>query len=67
MNDAAIERRLAELAGKRVNYDPGQLDLENPPQGWHVDDRWQALPRRASRRAAPRRQLGDRPATDPRV
>jgi uncharacterized protein (UPF0548 family) len=44
MNDASIERRLAELAERPVNYDPGQLDLENPPKGWHVDDRCQPLP-----------------------
>jgi uncharacterized protein (UPF0548 family) len=44
MNDTAIERRLAELAHTPVNYDPAQLDLDNPPAGWHVDDRCQPLP-----------------------
>jgi uncharacterized protein (UPF0548 family) len=44
VNDAGIQRRLAELAGKPVNYDPDALDLEHPPAGWHVDHRSQPLP-----------------------
>jgi uncharacterized protein (UPF0548 family) len=44
MSQADIQRRLAELAGKPVNYDPDTLDLEQPPDGWHVDRRCQALP-----------------------
>jgi uncharacterized protein (UPF0548 family) len=44
MSDAGIRRRLAELAGKPVNYDPDALDLEHPPAGWHVDHRCQPLP-----------------------
>jgi uncharacterized protein (UPF0548 family) len=44
MSQAEIQRRLAELAGKPVNYDPDTLDLEHPPDGWHVDHRCQALP-----------------------
>jgi uncharacterized protein (UPF0548 family) len=39
-----IERRLAALAHTPVNYDPDRLDLDNPPNGWHVDDRCQPLP-----------------------
>jgi len=44
MSDAGIRRRLGELAGKPVNYDPDALDLEHPPAGWHVDHRCQPLP-----------------------
>ncbi|HEX3834797.1 MAG TPA: DUF1990 family protein [Solirubrobacteraceae bacterium] len=44
MSQADIGRRLAELAGKPVNYDSDTLDLEHPPDGWHVDHRCQALP-----------------------
>jgi uncharacterized protein (UPF0548 family) len=39
-----IERRLAALTRTPVNYDPDTLDLDNPPAGWHVDDRCQPLP-----------------------
>jgi uncharacterized protein (UPF0548 family) len=39
-----IERRLAALAHTPVNYDPRKLDLDAPPDGWHVDDRCQPLP-----------------------
>ncbi len=39
-----IERKLAELDSRPVNYDPDQLDLEHPPDGWHIDDRCQPLP-----------------------
>jgi uncharacterized protein (UPF0548 family) len=38
-----IRRRLAGLADEPVNYDPAELDLNDPPSGWHVDDRQQAL------------------------
>src|SRR6202012_3583864 len=38
------EAGLASLAGLAINYDPGQLDLANPPAGWTVDDRTQTLP-----------------------
>jgi uncharacterized protein (UPF0548 family) len=38
-----IRRRLSGLADKPVNYDPAELDLNDPPPGWHVDDRLQAL------------------------
>ncbi len=44
MTAAEIERRLAALADVPVNYDPAALDLTDPPAGWHVDDRCQALP-----------------------
>ncbi len=44
MNPRQIERRLAELARTPLNYDPATLDLEQPPDGWHVDDRCQPLP-----------------------
>ncbi len=40
-----LQRKLADLADKSVNYDPDELDLLNPPRGWHVDDRHQPLPR----------------------
>lgn len=39
----SIRRRLAALADKPVNYDPATLDLDDPPHGWHVDDRRQPL------------------------
>jgi uncharacterized protein (UPF0548 family) len=39
-----IQKRLAELADKPVNFDPVALDLANPPEGWNVDDRRQPLP-----------------------
>ena len=39
----AIRRRLAALADKPINYDPAALDLDDPPDGWHVDDRRQPL------------------------
>ncbi len=35
---------LASLAGRPVNFDPGRLDLADPPPGWTVDDRTQPLP-----------------------
>jgi uncharacterized protein (UPF0548 family) len=44
MTDAELRRRLAQLADRPVNYDPDALDLDHPPKGWHVDDRWQPLP-----------------------
>ena len=44
MTDAArIERRLASLADRPVNYDVAALDLTDPPPGWNVDRRCQAL------------------------
>lgn len=39
-----IRRRLAELNGRSLNYDPATLDPAHPPSGWDVDDRFQALP-----------------------
>jgi uncharacterized protein (UPF0548 family) len=39
-----IERKLAELHTKPVNYDPATVDLEHPGPEWHVDDRCQPLP-----------------------
>lgn len=39
----AVDRKLAELAVKPVNYDVDALDLDDPPRGWHVDDRCQPL------------------------
>jgi uncharacterized protein (UPF0548 family) len=39
-----LRRRLDELANTPVNYNPDLLDLEHPPEGWHVDDRCQPLP-----------------------
>lgn len=35
---------MAELSGKTLNYDVAALDLDHPPDGWHVDDRRQPLP-----------------------
>jgi len=40
----SINRRLAALATKRVNYDVDALDVAHPPAGWNVDDRCQPLP-----------------------
>jgi uncharacterized protein (UPF0548 family) len=40
----SIERRLAALAGRPVNYDPAAVDLDHPPTGWNVDRRCQPLP-----------------------
>ncbi len=39
-----IRRRLAQLDGRPLNYDPAALDLAQPPPGWEVDDRRQPLP-----------------------
>jgi uncharacterized protein (UPF0548 family) len=39
-----IRGKLAGLAAKSVNYDPGGLDLAAPPGGWVVDERRTALP-----------------------
>jgi uncharacterized protein (UPF0548 family) len=39
-----VERRLEALARAPVNYDPETLDLDHPPDGWHLDDRCQPLP-----------------------
>jgi uncharacterized protein (UPF0548 family) len=39
-----VQRKLSALAGKQVNFDPAALDMQHPPQGWNVDDRWQPLP-----------------------
>jgi len=44
VTEARIRRRLAELAGAPVNYDPAALDLDHPPSGWTVDVRCQPLP-----------------------
>lgn len=43
----AVQRKLSALAGKHVNFDPDALDMQHPPQGWNVDDRWQSLPSEA--------------------
>jgi uncharacterized protein (UPF0548 family) len=37
------DRRLAQLAGRPVNYDPAAIDLADPPPGWTIDDRHQPL------------------------
>jgi uncharacterized protein (UPF0548 family) len=39
----SIRRRLRRLHDAPVNYDPGALDLRDPPAGWHVDDRCERL------------------------
>jgi uncharacterized protein (UPF0548 family) len=41
---AALAPRLAALADTPVNFDPAQLDLDDPPPAWTVDDRRQPLP-----------------------
>lgn len=38
-----IRRRLAGLADEPINYEPAELDLNHPPPGWHVDERYQEL------------------------
>jgi uncharacterized protein (UPF0548 family) len=38
-----MRNRLRRLRTTPVNYDPATLDLQNPPTGWHVDDRCQQL------------------------
>jgi uncharacterized protein (UPF0548 family) len=42
-----IRRRLAALAAKPLNYDSASLDLRDPPDGWHGEDRRQPLPAEA--------------------
>lgn len=44
MRRSKIERKLDELSRKSVNYDTTALDLQRPPSGWRVDDRFRALP-----------------------
>jgi uncharacterized protein (UPF0548 family) len=39
----SIRARLRRLRTTPVNYDPGALNLQHPPAGWHVDDRCQPL------------------------
>jgi uncharacterized protein (UPF0548 family) len=39
-----LRRRLAELAGTPVNYDPAALDVDHPPPDWTVDRRCHPLP-----------------------
>ncbi len=41
---AGVQRKLTELAGKPINFDPAALNMLRPPRGWNVDDRWQPLP-----------------------
>ncbi len=38
---------LASLADRRVNFDPDEVDLADPPAGWTRDDRRQRLPSEA--------------------
>ena len=38
-----MRKRLRRLRTKPVNYDPATLNLQNPPTGWHIDDRCQQL------------------------
>src|SRR5205823_10091933 len=44
MKRSKIQRKLDALSSKSVNYDPAAVDLERPPRGWRVDDRFKALP-----------------------
>lgn len=44
MTRREVERRLAAFAQAPINYDARALNLEDPPEGWHVDDRCQPLP-----------------------
>ena len=39
----SIRARLRRLQSTPVNYDPATLNLQDPPAGWHVDDRCQRL------------------------
>jgi uncharacterized protein (UPF0548 family) len=39
----SIRRRLRRLRDTPVNYDPSALNLQDPPAGWHVDDRCERL------------------------
>ncbi len=39
-----MQHKLDALSARSVNYDPATVDLERPPSGWHVDDRFRALP-----------------------
>jgi uncharacterized protein (UPF0548 family) len=48
MRPGEIQRRLAALAGKSLNYDPAALDLAHPPAAWRVDDVHQSLPPEAA-------------------
>jgi len=41
-------RRLAELSQRRVNFDPGAVEVSDPKIGWHVDDLIETLPSEAS-------------------
>jgi uncharacterized protein (UPF0548 family) len=41
---ARIQRRLAALASKPVNFDASQIDIADPPSSWTVDRRCQPLP-----------------------
>jgi uncharacterized protein (UPF0548 family) len=41
---ADLDRRLAELATRPVNFDAARVDLAHPPAGWTTDDRRQGLP-----------------------
>jgi uncharacterized protein (UPF0548 family) len=36
--------RLADLRGRRLNFDPEDVSRPTPAQGWHVDDLRQPLP-----------------------
>jgi uncharacterized protein (UPF0548 family) len=37
-------RALAELSGRRLNFDPSEIAAADPAAGWHVDDYRQPLP-----------------------
>ena len=38
------QRALADLAGRRLNFDPAELEGAGPHNGWHVDDYRAPLP-----------------------
>ncbi len=42
--NSRIQRKLAKLSEKPVNFNPDELDLADPPEAWNVDDRRQPLP-----------------------
>jgi uncharacterized protein (UPF0548 family) len=44
LGSPAVQRRLAQLADKRLNFDPAALTDASPGTGWTITDRCQPLP-----------------------
>jgi uncharacterized protein (UPF0548 family) len=68
------QRALAELAGRPLNVDPGELAGAGPQTGWHVDDYRQPLapeppgdPVRTGSFEAARRLMADYAFADPAI